>query len=51
MLRVLGVQDYWSTFAAGFLLVVALIIDYISSERRRKALLSGKDAAEAASAA
>jgi ribose transport system permease protein len=51
MLRVLGVQDYWSTFAAGFLLVIALIIDYISSERRRKALLAGKESAEAATAA
>jgi ribose/xylose/arabinose/galactoside ABC-type transport system permease subunit len=41
MLRVLNVQDYWTTFAAGFLLVVALIVDYISAERRRKALLVG----------
>ncbi|MDR2357367.1 MAG: ABC transporter permease [Oscillospiraceae bacterium] len=40
MLRVLNVPDYWTTFAAGFLLVVALIIDYISAERRRKALLA-----------
>ena len=39
MLRVLSVPDYWTTFAAGFLLVVALIIDYISNERRRKAML------------
>ncbi|MDR0813421.1 MAG: ABC transporter permease [Oscillospiraceae bacterium] len=44
MLRVLNVQDYWTTFAAGFLLVVALIVDYISAERRRKALLAEKNA-------
>jgi len=42
MLKVIGVQSYWSTFAAGFLLVVALVIDYISSERRKKALLEGR---------
>jgi ribose transport system permease protein len=40
MLRVLNVPDYWTTFASGFLLVVALIIDYISAERRRKAMLA-----------
>ncbi|MDR1299665.1 MAG: ABC transporter permease [Oscillospiraceae bacterium] len=40
MLRVLSVPDYWTTFASGFLLVVALIIDYISAERRRRALLA-----------
>jgi ribose transport system permease protein len=44
MLRVLNVQDYWTTFAAGLLLVVALIVDYISAERRRKALLAEKNA-------
>jgi ribose/xylose/arabinose/galactoside ABC-type transport system permease subunit len=44
MLRVLNVQDYWTTFAAGFLLVVALIVDYISAERHRKALLAEKNA-------
>jgi ribose/xylose/arabinose/galactoside ABC-type transport system permease subunit len=38
MLRVLNVPNYWITIAAGFLLVVALIIDYISFERRRTLL-------------
>jgi ribose transport system permease protein len=40
MLTVLGVQSYWNIFAQGFLLAVALIIDYISAERRRSALLA-----------
>jgi len=39
MLMVLGVQPYWNVFARGLLLVVALIIDYVNEERRRKALL------------
>jgi ribose/xylose/arabinose/galactoside ABC-type transport system permease subunit len=39
MLSVLGVQSYWNVFAQGLLLAVALIFDYISTERRRKALL------------
>ena len=39
MLMVLGFQPYWNVFARGALLVVALIIDYISEERRRRALL------------
>jgi ribose transport system permease protein len=41
MLQILGVQSYWSVFAQGFLLVVALIIDHISVERQRRALLAG----------
>ena len=41
MLTILGVQPYWSVFAQGFLLVVALIIDHISEERQRRALLEG----------
>jgi len=41
MLQILGVQPYWSVFAQGFLLVIALIIDHISEERQRKALLAG----------
>lgn len=39
MLTILKVPDYWIVFASGFVLVVALIIDYIGAERRRKALL------------
>ena len=41
MLQILGVQPYWSVFAQGFLLVLALIIDHISEERQRRALLAG----------
>lgn len=40
MLIVLNVQTYWTVFAQGLILAVALIIDYISAERRRKALLA-----------
>jgi ribose/xylose/arabinose/galactoside ABC-type transport system permease subunit len=40
MLTVLDIQSYWNVFAQGLLLAVALIIDYISAERRRKALLA-----------
>mgnify|MGYP003827535587 CR=1 FL=1 len=39
MLHVLNVQDYWIVFATGAILVLALVIDYISAERRRRALL------------
>ena len=39
MLNVLGIQPYWILFASGALMVLALIIDYIGAERRRKALL------------
>ena len=39
MLNILGIQSYWILFASGFLLVVALIIDYLGEERRRKALI------------
>ena len=39
MLNVLKIQQYWILFASGALMVVALIVDYISAERRRKALL------------
>lgn len=39
MLNVLKVPDYWIVFASGFVLIVALVTDYISAERRRKALL------------
>ncbi len=50
MLIVMGIQTYWTVFASGFVLAVALIIDYISNERRRKALLAASAAAEAAEA-
>lgn len=39
MLNVLNVKSYWIVFATGVILVLALLIDYISVERRRKALL------------
>jgi ribose transport system permease protein len=41
ILQILGVQSYWSVFAQGFLLVLALSFDHISQERQRKALLAG----------
>jgi len=39
MLTVIGVQSYWNVFAQGLLLAIALVIDYINEERRRKAML------------
>jgi ribose/xylose/arabinose/galactoside ABC-type transport system permease subunit len=39
MLNVLEVRSYWIVFATGVILVIALVIDYISTERRRIALL------------
>jgi len=39
MLHVMNVQDYYIVFATGAILVIALGIDYINAERRRKALL------------
>ena len=39
MLTVLKVPDYWIVFASGLVLIVALITDFISTERRRKALM------------
>lgn len=41
MLTILGVQSYWNIFAQGLLLALALIMDYVNTERRRKALLAG----------
>ena len=38
----------WTVFATGFVLAVALLMDYISTERRRKAMLAASAAAEAA---
>ncbi len=42
MLTVLNVQSYWNIFAQGLLLALALVIDYVNAERRRRALLAGK---------
>jgi len=39
MLHVTQVQDYYIVFATGAILVIALAVDYINAERRRKALL------------
>ena len=50
MLIVMNIPTYWTVFASGFVLAVALVIDYISNERRRKALLAASAAAEAAEA-
>ncbi len=43
MLKVLEVQSYWNVFAQGLLLAVALVFDYISTERRKKALLAAQE--------
>ena len=51
MLIVMNMPTYWTVFATGFVLAVALVLDYISTERRRKALLAASAAAEAAEAA
>lgn len=51
MLIIIGVPTYWTVFAQGFVLALALAIDYISNERRRKALLAASAAADAAAAA
>ncbi len=50
MLIIMNVDTYWTVFATGFVLAVALMLDYISTERRRKALLAASAAAEAAEA-
>jgi len=42
MLIVLKAPTYWTIFAQGFLLVIALIIDFVGEERRRRALLLAK---------
>ena len=39
MLYVLRANEYWIIVASGVLLVVALLIDYVSEERRRKAMI------------
>ena len=51
MLIVMNVQTYWTVFATGLVLAVALALDYFSTERRRKAMLAAEAAAEAAEAA
>ena len=40
MLIVMNVPTYWTVFATGLILAVALGLDYISNERRRKAMLA-----------
>lgn len=50
MLIVMGIPTYWTVFAQGFVLAVALVIDYVSNERRRKALLAASAAADLAEA-
>ncbi|MBR2831367.1 MAG: ABC transporter permease [Oscillospiraceae bacterium] len=40
VLTILSVKTYWNTFAVGALLIVALIMDYLQAEKRRKALLA-----------
>jgi ribose transport system permease protein len=42
MLTVLGVQSYYNILAQGLLLALALVIDYINVEKRRKSLLAGR---------
>ncbi len=51
MLIVMALPTYWTVFATGLVLAVALVMDYISTERRRKALLAASAAADAAEAA
>ena len=50
MLIVIGVPTYWTVFAQGLVLAVALALDYFSTKRRQKALLAASAAAEAAEA-
>ena len=40
ILTVIGVKPYWNTFAVGALLILALIMDFLAAEKRRKALLA-----------
>ena len=46
MLIVMNVQTYWTVFATGLVLAVALALDYFSNERRRKAMLAASVAAD-----
>ena len=39
MLNILSVKSYWIIFATGVILVIALVIDYLGTERQRKALI------------
>lgn len=43
LLTILGVGGYWNVFAQGALLIVALIFDYVSQQKRRKALLASAE--------
>ena len=40
MLNVLQINAYWVVLAQGVLLIVALVIDYVGAERRRKAMIA-----------
>ena len=40
VLTIIGVKTYWNTFAVGALLIIALVMDYLAAEKRRKALLA-----------
>ena len=40
VLTIIGVPTYWNTFAVGALLIIALVMDYLAAEKRRKALLA-----------
>ena len=43
VLTILSVPTYWNTFAVGALLIVALVMDYLQAEKRRKALIEGAE--------
>ncbi|MBR3397906.1 MAG: ABC transporter permease [Lachnospiraceae bacterium] len=47
MLIVINVPTYWTVFASGLVLAVALTMDYFSTKRRQQALLEAAAAAEA----
>lgn len=42
MLKIMKINDYWSIVIQGLLLAVALIFDYVNTERARKAMLAEK---------
>ena len=48
MLIVINVPTYWTVFAQGLVLAVALAMDFFSTRRRQKALLEAVAASEAA---
>lgn len=47
MLIVMNFPTYWTVFASGFVLIVALTIDYVSTERQKKAMMLAAAAAQA----